>query len=260
MELLLGWIVDFDPFVIFKHQIEEKENDRDVLKKEGDKVKAKKGELKAEVDDNIKNLSRTQAAIQVLKERASDPKVSQEDKEDLNSQLQLQYNNFGRYQEFINTVNPYLEDLSKISAFADKAYKYSGIAIEDAKEELKMRMATFSAVNSGERAMTSAMKAFRGNSQTNKDAEFALTKLREKVSQKVANIHSCIDITNQYMNAIELNNAVQAKEIMTKIDNFNVEAAFTTNTDSKAALTSGNGQYFGDLKVTKDNKYMDLMN
>lgn len=259
LELTLGWIVDFDPFVIFRHQIEEKEKDREILKAEGDKVEAKKLEMKGGVDENKLNAEKSQARILLLKERLSNPKLSEDDKEEAQLKIQLELNNFQRFQDYITTVSPYLQDLSKIAGFAKKAYKYSGIAIEDAKQELKMRQDTFSAVNSGERAMKSAMRAFAGNSQTNKDAEFALAKLREKVSQKVANIHSCIDITTQYMNAIELNNAVEARQIMAKIDGFNVETAFASDTDSKVALSSSNGQFLGDLKVVAENKYMDLI-
>lgn len=258
LELTLGWLVDFDPFVIAKHQIEEKEQDRETLKKEGDKVDGKKIELEGQVKDNMKLMEKTKAMIDELKSRIASGKLSEEELEDDNMQLQLQANNFGRYQTFINAVSPTMQDLAKISAFARKAYKYSGIAIEDAKQELKIQMATYSAVNSGERAMNSALKAFRGNSQTNKDAEFALQRIQATVSQKVANIRSAIDITSQYMNAIELNNSAEARQIMTKIDSFNVEAAFS-NPNSKAALQSNNGQYLADVKVNTDNKYMDLI-
>ena len=61
------------------------------------------------------------------------------------------------------------------------------------------------------------------------------------------------------MNAIELNNAVEAKQIMAKIDNFNVEQAFSSDTDSKTALESGAGHFLGDDKINKDNKYMELI-
>ena len=259
LELTLGWVVDFDPFVISRHQIEEKENDRELLKVEGTKVEGKKIELQEQVAVETKKASTAQATILELRSRLQKPSLSEDDKDDAQGQLQLQVRNFGRSQEFINTVTPYLQDLSKISAFAKKAYKLSGFAIEDAKQELQTQQAIYSAVNSGERALQNAVKAFRGNTQTNKDAEFALNRIRAKVGQKVANIHNCIDITSQYMNAIELNNAVEAREIMAKIDNFNVEKAFGSDTDAKVALTSDSGHFMGNTKVQADNKYMDLI-
>ena len=260
LELTLGWIVDFDPFVIARHQIEDKEKDREALKTEGTKVKGKKIEMEENIQSKTKDASRAQAAIQVLRERLQRGKYS-DDNERLkdNQQLQLELRNFQRAEEFVTTVTPYLQDLSKISAFADKAYLLSGYAIEDAKAELETQQSIYSAVNSGERALQNAVKAFRGNTQVNADAQFALNRIREKVGQKVANIHNCISITSDYMNAIELNNAVEAKQIMAKIDNFNVEQAFSSDTDSKTALESGAGHFLGDDKINKDNKYMELI-
>ena len=259
LELTLGWVVDFDPFVISRHQIEDKEKDRELLNVESKKVEGKKIELQEQITTEQQKLSKGQATILELKSRLQRPNLSDDDKDDLNGQLQLQVRNFGRSQEFITTVTPYLQDLSKISAFAKKAYKLSGFAIEDAKQELQTQQAIYSAVNSGERALQNAVKAFRGNSQTNKDAEFALNRIRQKVGLKVANIHNCIDITSQYMNAIDLNNAVEAREIMAKIDNFNVEKAFGDDVDSKAALASSSGHFMSDVKVSKEDKYADLI-
>lgn len=258
LEISLGWLVDFDPFVIFRHQIEEKEKDRETLKEEGNKVEGKKIELQEKIAIETQKAGKAQASIEVLKDTLK-KNLSEEDRDDANGQIQLQVRNFGRSQEYIQTVTPYVADLSKISAFAKKAYKLSGLAIEDAKQELQMRQDMFSAVNSGERALQNAVKAFAGNSQTNRDAEFALNRIREKVGVKVANIHNCIDLTSQYMNAIELSNAADAKQIMAKIDSFNVEQAFGSDSDSKVALASGDGHFMGDTKVTVLNKYQELI-
>ena len=259
LELTLGWIVDFDPFVIARHQIEDKEKDREALNDESKKVDGKKIELEEGILSKKKEAQKAQATIEVLKERLSKQTLSDDDRLKDNSELQLQVRNFGRAEEYVKTVTPYLQDLSKISAFAKKGYTLSGYAIQDAKAELETQQAMYSAVNSGERALQNAVKAFRGNTQVNQDAQFALNRIREKVGLKVANIHNCISITSEYMNAIELNNAVEAKQIMAKIDNFNIDQAFGDDTDSKMALSSGDGHFMGNEKINKDNKYIELI-
>ena len=260
LELTLGWIVDFDPFVIERHRIADREKERESLNEEGKRVEGRKIEMEEGIQAKTKEALTAQAAIQVLKERLTKTTYTDDDERlKDNQELQLQLKNFGRAQEYIQTVTPYLQDLSKIAAFAKKAYLLSGYAIKDAQAELETQQTIFSAVSAGERALKNAVAAFRGNTQVNQDAEKALNIIRAKVGQKVANIHNCINITSEYMNAMELNNAVEAKQIMAKIDNFNVEQAFSSDTDSKVALESGAGHFMGDQKINKDNKYIELI-
>ncbi len=254
LKVLFGWLVDFDEFIILEKQIDEKEEDRNKLKKEGDKLKAQEVNMKTGLSEQEREMKEKINEIKTLQERFQETQDEQD-----NIEIQLAHNAFVRSKEYIDTVTPYYIDIKKLVEFAEKAYMYSGYAIKNAKSDLAMQKSIYNAVSASSNAMSSAMRAFAGNPQTNKDAEFALNRIRVKVSDKVASIHSAIKITNDYVRAIEIKDATKAKMASDMMANFNIEKEFKYIPENVSSM-AGNPLISKEINTGgTSNRYMDLM-
>jgi hypothetical protein len=126
-----------------------------------------------------------------------------------------------RCREYIDNVTPIVGDLNKLIKFADMAYEESGIMLEDAKLDLEAKKDLYYSVTTGLSAVTSAMKAFKGDDELNRDAEKALSILKVRIGEKIGHIKSAINVTSRFMDDRVLEDkakSAQAIELINKID------------------------------------------
>jgi hypothetical protein len=102
-----------------------------------------------------------------------------------------------RCREYIDNVTPIVADLNKLIRFADAAYEESGVMLEDAKLDLEAKKDLYYSVTTGLSAVTSAMRAFKGDDELNQDAEKALALLKVRIGEKIGHIKSAIDVTSK---------------------------------------------------------------
>ena len=250
----LGLVIEMNPFNILYLQVENAEKEREQLKIQGDKLKAQQQSLMMQVDDNNKTMQQSAAEIKILKDRlAKSP-------DNFDSQLQLQTSstNFTNAKEFIDQVNPLLNDINKLVDFTDKAYKKSGVELLNAKNTIKIRKATYDAVTTGSMAMKKAMSAFFGKSALNNDADKALEVLRNDIAKKIGTIKSAISITNDVMNQNDLRDAAKISLAAQTALKFETDANYDypggTEKDSSAINLDAN-----QISTSSDNKYIDFL-
>jgi hypothetical protein len=143
-----------------------------------------------------------------------------------NRQINLYTNNVMRCREYIDNVTPIVGDLNKLIQFADAAYEESGIMLEDAKLDLEAKKDLYYSVTTGLSAVTSAMKAFRGDDELNKDAEKALALLKVQIGEKIGHIKSAIDVTSRFMDDQVLEDKAKSAEAIELINRFDLGKDF----------------------------------
>ncbi len=233
----IGIAIELNPFSILQTKIEQGYDDRNTLYRQGAKLKGKQSELMDKLSGKEKELQLNVQKVNILKAEKAGSR-----------QMDLYANNVLRCREYIDNVTPVVSDLNKLIKFADMAYEESGIMLEDAKLDLEAKKDLYYSVTTGLSAVSSAMKAFKGDDDLNRDAEKALAILKEQIGEKIGHIKSAIDVTARFMDDKVLEDKAKSAQAIELINQFNMQSDFNyTNT----AL--GNGKDSGrlsDINIT----------
>jgi len=206
----IGVAIELNPFNILKAKIEQGYEDRETLYKQAAKLKGKQSELTDKLSSKEKELQLNVQKVKILQQEKGN-----------NRQIDLYANNVLRCREYIDNVTPIVGDLNKLISFADMAYEESGIMLEDAKLDLEAKKDLYYSVTTGLSAVTSAMKAFKGDDELNRDAEQALAILKETIGEKIGHIKSAIDVTQRFMDDKVLEDKAKSAQAIELINQFN---------------------------------------
>jgi hypothetical protein len=240
----IGVAIELNPFNILEAKIDQGYKDRNTLYQQGAKLKGKQSELMDKLTEKEKELKMNAQKIKILQSEKSNPR-----------QIDLYANNVLRCREYIDNVTPIVGDLNKLTKFADMAYEESGIMLEDAKLDLEAKKDLYYSVTTGLSAVSSAMKAFKGDDDLNRDAEKALAILKEKIGEKIGHIKSAIDVTSRFMDDQILEDKAKSAQAIELINHFDINNDFNYG---KEALESNKNS--GKLKdVSIPDKYRGLL-
>jgi hypothetical protein len=206
----IGLAIELNPFNILQEKIDQGYKDRNTLYQQSARLKGKQSELMDKLKDKDKELQLNIQKVKILQSEGTN-----------NRQMELCANNVVRCREYIDNVTPIVGDLNKLISFADAAYEESGIMLEDAKLDLEAKKDLYYSVTTGLSAVTSAMKAFKGDDELNQDAEKALALLKVRIGEKIGHIKSAIDVTSHFMDDKVLEDkakSAQAIELINKFD------------------------------------------
>jgi hypothetical protein len=240
----IGIAIELNPFNILEAKIDQGYKDRNTLYQQGAKLKGKQSELMDKLSEKEKELKLNAQKVKILQSENGN-----------RGQMNLYANNVLRCREYIDNVTPIVGDLNKLTKFADMAYEESGIMLEDAKLDLVAKKDLYYSVTTGLSAVSSAMKAFKGDDDLNRDAEKALAILKEKIGEKIGHIKSAIDVTSRFMDDQILEDKAKSAQAIELINAFDLNKDFNYG---KEALEANKDS--GKLKdVSIPDKYRGLL-
>jgi len=240
----IGLAIELNPFAILQAKIDQGYKDRETLYKQSGRLKGKQSELMDKLGEKEKELQLNIQKVKILQSEQGSGR-----------QVNLYTNNVMRCREYIDNVTPIVGDLNKLIQFADAAYEESGIMLEDAKLDLEAKKDLYYSVTTGLSAVTSAMKAFKGDDELNKDAERALAILKVNIGEKIGHIKSAINVTSRFMDDQDLENKAKSAQAVELIKQFDLGKDFHY---TGSALKSGEGKgRLGD--VTVSDRYKGLL-
>ncbi len=240
----IGMAIELNPFAILQLKIDQGFNDRDTLYKQGAKLKGKQAELTDKLSAKEKELQLNIQKVKILQVENKNHR-----------QVDLYANNVVRCREYIDNVTPVMGDLNKLVSFADAAYDESGIMLEDAKLDLESKKDLYYSVTTGLSAVSSAMKAFKGDDDLNRDAETALAILKKQIGEKIGHIKSAINVTSRFMDDKILEDKAKSAHAVELMKEFNKHSDFNY-TESSLHKNSDTGK-LKDIAV--NNRYRGLL-
>jgi hypothetical protein len=240
----IGLAIELNPFTILEAKIDQGYKDRNTLAKQSAKLKGKHSEL----------MDKLRAKGMELQLNAKKVEILQADKSP-SRQIDLYANNVLRCREYIDNVTPIVGDLNKLIRFADMAFEESGIMLEDARLDLEAKKDLYYSVTTGLSAVSSAMKAFKGDDDLNRDAEKALAILKEQIGEKIGHIKSAIDVTSRFMDDRVLEDKAKSAQALELIKTFKLDKDFNYAEQSLAAKK--NDGRLGDVVIT--DRYRGLL-
>lgn len=240
----IGMAIELNPFTILQLKINQGYKDRDTLYKQGARLKGKQVELMDKLSAKEKELQLNIQKVKILQVENKSHR-----------QVDLYANNVVRCREYIDNVTPVMGDLNKLITFAEAAYDESGIMLEDAKLDLESKKDLYYSVTTGLSAMSSAMKAFKGDDDLNRDAETALAILKKQIGEKIGHIKSAINVTSRFMDDKVLEDKAKSAHAVALIKEFNQHSDFNY-TESSLHKNSNTG----NLKdIATINRYRGLL-
>ena len=211
----IGLAIELNPFAILQSKIDQGFKDRKILNRQSALLKGKQSELMDKLGEKDKELQLNVQKVKILQFEGGS-----------NRQVSLYTNNVMRCREYIDNVTPIVGDLNKLISFADAAYEESGIMLEDAKLDLEAKRDLYYSVTTGLSAVTSAMKAFKGDDELNQDAEKALALLKVRIGEKIGHIKSAIDVTARFMDDKVLEDKAKSAQAIELINRFDLGKDF----------------------------------
>lgn len=211
----IGLAIELNPFSILQAKIEQGYKDRETLYQQSARLKGKQSELTSKLQEKDKEMQMNIRKVKILQSEGGN-----------NRQIDLYANNVIRCREYIDNVTPIVGDLNKLISFADAAYEESGIMLEDAKLDLDAKKDLYYSVTTGLSAVTSAMKAFKGDDELNQDAEKALALLKVRIGEKIGHIKSAIDVTSRFMDDKVLEDKAKSASAIELINQFDIGTDF----------------------------------
>ncbi len=239
----IGLAIELNPFNILQMKIEQGYKDRETLYRQSARLKGKQSELVDKLSEKDKELRLNIQKVKILQSGSGN-----------NRQVSLYTNNVMRCREYIDNVTPIVSDLNKLISFADAAYDESGLMLEDAKLDLEAKKDLYYSVTTGLSAVTSAMKAFKGDDDLNQDAEKALALLKVQIGEKIGHIKSAIDVTARFMDDKVLEDKAKSAQALELINHFDLGSDF--HYGASAAKAGDKGRLNG---VTVPDRYRDLI-
>jgi hypothetical protein len=211
----VGLAIELNPFNILQAKIDQGYKDRETLFRQSGRLKGKQSELMDKLSEKEKELQLNMKKVKILQSENGNSR-----------QIDLYANNVIRCREYIDNVTPIVGDLNKLVSFADAAYEESGIMLEDAKLDLEAKKDLYYSVTTGLSAVTSAMKAFKGDDELNQDAEKALAILKVNIGEKIGHIKSAIDVTSRFMDDKTLEDKAKSAQAIELINSFDMGKDF----------------------------------
>ena len=240
----IGLAIELNPFAILQAKIDQGYKDRDTLYKQSGRLKGKQSELMDKLGEKEKELQLNIQKVKILQSEQGGGR-----------QVNLYTNNVMRCREYIDNVTPIVGDLNKLIQFADAAYEESGIMLEDAKLDLEAKKDLYYSVTTGLSAVTSAMKAFKGDDELNRDAERALAILKVNIGEKIGHIKSAINVTSRFMDDQVLEDKAKSAQAIELINQFDLGKDF--HYTGSALKGGGDKGRLGDVTVT--DRYKGLL-
>lgn len=250
-EKLLGMAIEMNPFMILSNQVDQAEKDRQELQKQGNLLKGQQSKLTQDIQDNDKLMKQSAGEIQKIKQMMADPRCTSDQQDNLNDELTTSTNNYNNAKDYIDSVKPILDSINKLVDFADRAYRKSGNALQNARMTIRIQKSKYDAVTTGSRAMNKAQAAFTGRADLNADSEKALEFLRKDVANKIGSIRGAIQITSQIMDHQDIADAAKAQGAVENAQQFNLDSKFAYSDTVTMQAVPG---------ISSGNKFQDLLN
>lgn len=229
MKKLVGIVIELDPFIIAEDYLRDMEEQREQLFKQSIEVDAQKEKINMKIKEKKDEISKLMSKAQVAKEKNMMPELG-------NATRQI-----GRLNEYVAQLTPIHDNLSRIGDYLTKIHKNSAYLIEDAKNELELKKDLYKSVTSGNQALSSALKIFKGDPEKKLLVEQSMEYLKEDIAGKLANMKKAISYSADFMQSIDLDNATYEKEGLKMLDNANLDNEYKLITTVSISNTQGGG-------------------
>jgi len=233
MKKLVGVVIELDPFIMAEDYICDMQDEREKLFTQATDVDTQKEKIHLKIKEKETEINKLMSKAQAAKEK------------NMMQELGNTTRQIGRLNDYIKLLSPIHENLTRMGDYLTKIHKNSAYLIDDARNELELKKDLYKSVTSGNRALTSAMKIFKGDPEKKLLVEQSMEFLKEDIASKLANMKKAISYSSDFMKSIDLDNATYEKEGLRMLDQFNPDNEFKLSRPEAKAVSKVND--YGEL-------------
>jgi predicted nucleic acid-binding Zn-ribbon protein len=254
MRWITGIFIQIDPIGILKSYVDDL---KDNLKKMNKQIVVLKGQmrrLKQIMNDNKKNINNNLKLASAAKEK---------DKKGI---MILKSRKAGRLRESNMKLDELYKKMEILYRVLSKMYENSEILLEDIEDQVMVKEQERKAIRASHSAMKSAMNIIAGNSDKKEMFDRALEAIADDVSMKIGEMERFMEMSNNFMDSIDLQNGVFEEEGMELLDKWEKEGVSLILGNDKDLLVNDSHSVDLDAPVLKQNRnnqnnqYSDLFN
>lgn len=212
MRTVTGWFVQIDPIGILKSYIEDLQNN---LQKMGTQIGVLRGQmrkLKTIMEQNEDSIDMNLKMAQKAKEM---------DKE---QHMVLSSRKAARLSDTNEKYNVLYNKMEVLYRILTKMYSNSEILLEDTKDQVKVKEQEREAIRTSHSAMKSAMNIISGNSDKKEMFDQAMESITDDVAMKVGEMERFMEMSSNFMDSIDLQNAVFQEDGMKMLEQWEKES------------------------------------
>ncbi len=217
MKKFIGLVIELDPFLIAEDYIDDMQDQREKLYVQSVAVGSQKEKIELKIKEKEQELNH-------LANRA---KAAQSN--NMLPELGNATRHIARIKEYIKQLAPIRDSLARIGDYLDKVYKNSNYLVEDARNELTLKKDLYHSVTSGNKALNSALKIFKGDPEKKLLVEQSMEYLKEDIAHKLANMKKAISYSTDFMRSIDLDNATYEVEGLKMLESFDPDTELKLN-------------------------------
>ena len=221
---ITGLFVQIDPIGILKSYVEELRSNLSKMNKQISRLRGQMHKLQELILNNQKE-------IQSNLELAS--KAKEADKQ---SMMILKSRKAGRLKESNMRLEYLYRKMEVLYRVLTKMYENSEILMEDIKDQVTVKEQERKAIHASHSAMRSAMNVISGDKDQRAVFDQALEAIADDVGQKMGEMERFMEVSENFMQSIDLQNGVFEEEGLKMLDMWEKEGASLLLGDDKETL------------------------
>jgi predicted nucleic acid-binding Zn-ribbon protein len=226
MRWVTGLFVQIDPIGILKSYVEDL---RENLRKMNRQISMLRGQMHKLQELIINNRKEIQSNLQL----ASKAKVA-----DKQAMMILKSRKAGRLRESNIKYEDLYRKMEVLYRVLSKMYENSQILMEDIKDQVDVKEQERKAIHASHSAMRSAMSVISGDKDKRALFDQALEAITDDVSQKVGEMERFMEVSENFMQSIDLQNGVFEEEGLRMLEQWEKEGASLLLGPAKDTLIS----------------------
>lgn len=221
MRKITGLFITIDPIGILKNYVEDLQ---DNLKKMGEQIGILRGQsrkLRTIQEENEKEMEYSMKLAQKAREMGDE------------KQMLLSSRKAARLKESNEKYAVLEQKMNVLYRVLTKMYQNSEILLEDTKDQVKLKEEERKAIRASHSAMKSAMSIISGNADKRAMFDQALEVIADDVAMKVGEMERFMELSSNFMNSVDLQNAVFEEEGMRMLEEWEKKSTLLLMGDTK---------------------------
>ena len=224
MRWITGIFVKMDPIGILKSYIDDLKTNLRKMNRQVSSLRAQMHKLKELIINNKKQINNNLTEAGAAQ------------RENRKSQVILKTRKAGRLKESNIKLEALYQKMEVLYRVLNKMYENSEIMLEDINDQVMVKEQERKAMLASHGAMSSAMNIIKGNKDKKAMFDMALEAVADDVSQKVGEMERFMQVSDSFMQSIDLQNGVFEDEGLKMLEKWEQEGTSLLLGDEKVQL------------------------
>ncbi len=224
MRAITGLFIKIDPISILKSYVDDLRGNLRKMNRQVSMLRGQMHKLKEMILNNQKEIkSNMQLAVEAKKGNKSNVVI-------------LKTRKAGRLRDSNLKLEGLYKKMEVMYRVLSKMYENSSILLEDVQDQVHLKEQERNAIRSSHSAMRSAMSIIKGDKDKRAMFDQALEAVADDVSQKVGEMERFMDMSENFMNSIDLQNGIFEDEGLKMLEAWEKESTSLILGEDKSTL------------------------